>query len=199
MCAKLWGTMSTLSVNFKSTVAALLIGVGIFLPAAGLAEVGTERSDDLIRQLAEAPDADAARSLEREIELEWSKSGSVSMDFLLKRGRDALAVNDFGLAIDHLTALTDHAPDFAEGWHTLAMAYFNADMVGPTMYALERTLALNPDHFGALRGLGAVFDQIGDPARAYDAYDKALSIRPFDKEVEEARDRLAAHSRGTTL
>ncbi len=191
--------MITLCSKFKSTVTALWVGVVISLPQPVFAEAGSARSDELIQQLADAPDADTARSLERELELEWSKSGSVSMDLLLKRGRDALDVNDFDLAIEHLTALTDHAPEFAEGWHALALAYFNADMVGPTVYALEQVLSLNPHHFGALRGLGAVFDKIGNKSMAYEAYDRALSIRPHDADIEAARERLEEASRGTTL
>ena len=58
-------------------------------------------------------------------------------------------------AIEHLTALTDHAPDFAEGWHARATAYFRAVLLGPAMDDLQRALVLNPDNFDAVFGLGA--------------------------------------------
>ena len=121
------------------------------------------------------------------------------MDLLLKRGQDALEVEDVAAAMEHLTALTDHAPDFAEGWHTLALAYYNADMFGPAVDALERTLALNPHHFGALRGLGAIFEQVDKPDLAYDAYSRVLSLRPHDSDVIDALQRLERRVSGTDI
>ena len=81
----------------------------------------------LLRQLAEADPAEAKR-LDRQLQALWRKSGSASMDLLLKRGRDALELEYTNIAIGHLTALTDHAPDFAEGWHARASAYFAANL-----------------------------------------------------------------------
>lgn len=184
-------------MKYKSTVTAFLFMVGFSLPMMSVAQE-TSRSDALLQDLAQADEAGAAR-LEKEIQLEWSRSGSAAMDLLLARGRDALEVNDIPAAIEHFTALTDHAPEFAEGWHGLALAYFQSDRLGLTADALERTLALNPMHFGALRGLGAMFDQLGKPALAYDAYSRVLEIRPHDTDVEEALKRLESQVRGIEL
>ena len=46
------------------------------------------------------------------------------MDLLLERGRKAMSEGDTNTAIEHLTALTDHAPNFAEGW---MLAHFFRD------------------------------------------------------------------------
>ncbi len=192
-------------MKHKSTVAALAALVINSLPLSATAQESaqetvqeTDRSATLLQDLAQADEAEAAR-LEREIRLEWSKSGSAAMDLLLKRGRDALEVNDTRTAIDHFTALTDHAPDFAEGWHGLAMAFYQSEQLGLTANALEHTLALNPRHFGALRGLGALFDQLGKPALAYDVYSRVLEIRPHDPDVTAALKRLETGVRGTEL
>ncbi|WP_246107339.1 tetratricopeptide repeat protein [Puniceibacterium confluentis] len=184
-------------MKHKSTVAALFALVLFSLPLTVSAQQ-TDRSEMLLRDLAQA-DAKEADRLEKEIRLEWSKSGSAAVDLLLKRGRDALEINDVKTAIEHFTALTDHAPAFAEGWHGLALAYYQADRLGLTADALEHTLALNPQHFGALRGLGALFDQLGKPALAYDAYSRVLEIRPHDPDVEAAMKRLETQVRGTEL
>ena len=70
------------------------------------------RLDDLFQQLQTSTDQEAVQ-ITGMIWLEWSKSGSPAMDLLLKRGRDAMNAGQPGLAIEHLTALIDHAPDFA--------------------------------------------------------------------------------------
>ncbi|WP_152449157.1 MULTISPECIES: tetratricopeptide repeat protein [unclassified Roseivivax] len=169
------------------------------IPAQGHAEATSDRAAELARDLAEAVDAAEAQRLERELQLEWSKSGSAAMDLLLKRGRDALEINETDRAIDHLLALTDHAPGFAQGWYSLAQAYYAQGQYGQAADALERTLALNPNHFGALQGMGALLEQLDRQALAYRAYAEAEALRPFDKDVTEALKRLDLAANGTRL
>ena len=193
------------AMKFKSTVTAfaVLVTISLLLPQdLSAQQVGepaeSDRAAELLMQLRDADEAEAAR-LERELQLEWSKSGSAAMDFLLKRGRDALEVSDTHAAIEHFTALTDHAPEFAEGWQGLARAYYAEDLYGPAADALEHVLALNPAHFGALRGLGAIFEQTERPALAHQVHERVLELRPHDPEVTEAMQRLAAQIDGTAL
>ena len=188
-------------MNIKSTVTAFLAVVMFSLPAAApvAAQQAGDRAGRLLAELAQAPDDTQAARLERQLIDEWSKSGSAARDLLLKRGRDALEVSDWSAAADHFAALTDHAPDFAEAWHGLALAYYQLDAFGPAMDALERTLALNPDHFAALRGVGAIHEQTGKPALAYEAYERVLRLRPHDPDVQNALSRLERDVRGVTL
>ena len=181
---------------FKLTLTAFSTAVMISIPSGVWAET---RAEQLLRDLAEAENETAAARLEQQVITEWSKSGSATIDLLLRRGRNALEVQKHSEAIQHFRALTDHAPDFAEGWHGLALAYYQADRFGPAMDALERALALNPKHFGALKGVGAVLEQTGQPVLAFDAYERALAIRPHDTDVIQAMERLESQARGVTL
>ena len=175
-------------------VAALLLLLTCFVPVGAKAE----DLDSLFAQLKEA-DAQEAGRLEREIWNEWSKSGSPAMDLLLQRGRDAMEAGDIQTAIEHLTALTDHAPDFAEGWNARATAYFQAGQLGPSVNDIARTLTLNPRHFGALSGLGMIFEQLDQPDKALEAYKAALAIHPHLQGVIEAVERLEKDTAGTDL
>lgn len=150
--------------------------------------------EDLARE-----DNSGWRRTEREIVREWSRSGSASMDLLLQRGREALRAGDHRAAIDHLTALTDHAPDFAEGWNARAIAYFNAGLYGPALDDIGRTLTLNPNHFGALAGLGMILRELDDKARALAAFRAALAIHPHQERIKEAVSRLEAETGGREL
>ena len=99
----------------------------------------TARLDDLFQQLQTATD-DEAGQITDNIWIEWSKSGSPAMDLLLKRGRDAMAAGMPQVAIQHFTALIDHAPDFAEGYNARATAYFQSGDLGPSVSDIARTL-----------------------------------------------------------
>ncbi len=162
------------------------------------AQAQTAKLDALFAELSQADPADSKR-VEREIWSEWSKSGSPAMDLLLERGRAALQAGDVQGAIEHLTALTDHAPDFAEGWNALATAYFQAGEYGPSIEEIGKTLTLNPRHFGALSGLGMIFEQLGDNERALEAYKAALAIHPHLEGIKELVERLEAEDAGQEL
>lgn len=179
--------MSRLRRNLKHIVAA-----GAFCVAASLPAFAQETAlDGLYSQLAEA-EAEEAKRIERQIWKAWSKSGSASIDLLLERGRDALEEGETDVAIEHFTALTDHAPDFAEGYNMRATAYFTADLFGPALADLQRALELEPRHFGALFGLGIVMLELGynDEARA--AFDRVASIHPHYEDLSTGRERLRA-------
>ncbi len=154
--------------------------------------------DDLFTRLQAAGAGEAAR-IEREIWIEWSKSGSPALDLLLQRGRDALEMGDTRAAIEHFTAIIDHDPSFAEGWNSRATAFYNAGQFGPSLYDIAQTLALNPRHFGALSGLAMIFEGTEQPEKAVEAYKAALAIHPHLAGAAEAVTRLEARSSGQEL
>ena len=169
-----------------------------FLLICSQATAQTVVLDDLFAKLLTADEATSVR-LEQDIWREWSKSGSPAMDLLLQRGRDAMAVGDNDAAIEHLTALIDHAPEFAEGWNARATAYFQAGDLGPSISDIGHVLTLNPRHFGALAGLGMIFEQLEKPEKALEVYRAALAIHPHLAGVLESIARLEAEAAGQAL
>ncbi len=169
---------------------------------AGLGTAGPafaqQSADALLRELQSADKA-ASERIDQELQLIWSRSGSASMDLLLRRGREALESQDARAAVEHFTALTDHAPDFAEGWHGLAQAYAASDLFGPAQEALIHTLTLNPDHYGALKGLGYLFHRFDQPEKAFRAYKAALKLNPHYEEAQQGLDQLKRLGLGRSL
>ena len=153
----------------------------------------TDELDRLFTLLATA-DASNWKALEDEIWGLWSRSGSDSFDLMLTRGRTAMDQGDLEAAIEHLTALTDHAPEFAEGWNARATAFYLSGQYGLSLDDIARTLTLEPRHFGALSGLGIILEQLGDDERALEAYQYALAIHPQSPSVKEAVARLESAS-----
>lgn len=178
------------SLTFASTLALAMYFTAI--PAVS-AEVGA------LLNLLKTPDLPNWEEVEGEIIAEWSKSGSASMDLLLRRGQQAMDDDDIPAAIDHFTALTDHAPDFAEGWQMRATAYFRAEMLVPALADLERTLVLNPDHFAALQGVGIISEIMELPDQAMRAYRASIAIHPNDPDIKEGLERVQTLVNGITL
>jgi len=182
-------------VNLKHTVAAL----GFWVLQGGMAFAQDRPdADALLDQLRAAPAAEAKR-LQREVQTAWSRSGSASIDLLLKRGREAMRDDEMAVAIDHFTALTDHAPQFAEGYHARAQAYFKADLYGPAIDDLESTLAINPLQFNAIFGLGAILQEFGNLPAAAELYRRVLEINPHHENAQKALDGLRRDGIGRTL
>lgn len=139
------------------------------------------------------------QEIEGKIWQEWSRSGSDAMDLLLERGRAALEQGDTAAAIEHFTALVDHAPDFAEGYNARATAYFQAGLYGPALEDIRQALARNPRHFGALSGLAMILQELGEDEGALEAWRAVEALHPLRPGVHEAIQRLERSVEGQTL
>lgn len=179
-------------------IIAILLTLTLSMPAVGqVADRNEVSMDALFAQLAQADDSNW-RALEKTIQARWARSGSEAMDLLYARGRKALEQGDLPAALDHLGALTDHAPDFAEGWHLRATALFRAERFGMALAALRHVLALEPRHFDAMEGVAVVMETLNEPDRALHIYRQILTIHPRNRDVKEAVARLE-QTLGATL
>jgi len=169
--------------RFKRAVAALLAGVAFSLPAVA------QDVDELLDRLRQ-PDTGDWKAVEQAIWQEWSRSGSPTADLLLERGREALKEDEVRAAVEHFTALVDHAPDFAEAYNARATAYFEAGLYGPALADLRRTLALNPRHFGAMTGLAVILEQLGQRREALSVYRAVAAIHPHHPDIRDGLERL---------
>ena len=144
-------------------------------------------------------DPQAAMQIESRIYDIWSQSGSPAMDLLLERGRTALAEGDTKLAVEHLTALVDHAPEFAEGYNARATAFFQDGNYGLALADIQQTLVLNPRHFGALSGLALILEEVGKPEDALEAWREVEALHPHREGLADAITRLERQVEGAKL
>ncbi len=179
----------------KTPLPAIVLGLLLALPplvqAQSLSAISEREVESarLLEELAQ-PDLETSEATEQRLLELWSRSGSATADLLLDRGRKAIEAEDLETAIDHLTALTDHAPDFAEGWQTRASAFFAMGEYGLAFADLERALVLNPSHFGALTGLGVLLGEMGNPDLALKALKMAQDLNPHAAGVADAIERV---------
>ncbi len=193
--------MQRLTTYRKRIVTAFCGALVAFLFAGtGIAQEQSLKSqmDGWFAELADPDNTDWQRA-EADIQREWSKSGSPAFDLLLQRGRAAIEAGDVEAAIEHLTALTDQAPDFAEGWNARATAYYLAGLYGPSIVDIEHVLALEPRHFGAIAGLGLILRETDREADAMRAFRESLAIHPHQDGISQALKELEKTASGTDI
>ncbi|MBI1219710.1 MAG: tetratricopeptide repeat protein [Rhodobacteraceae bacterium] len=169
-----------------ASLAIWLVGV----PVLAASQVQAPDQAQELRDL-KSDDYSTWRKAESDLTRQWASSGSPALDLLLERGRAAIDAGDFRAAAEHLTALIDHAPDFAEAYNLRAEAYYRAGLFGPAIEDIGKTLSLNPNEFDALAGLGAILEAVGKPKDALAAYRMATAIHPHLPTVLDAIKRLA--------
>ena len=186
--------MGMLLDRFKCVVAALSLTVAFAPPIAAQENL----LDELYQDLAEAEPADSLR-IENRIVAEWEKSGSAAMDLLLRRGQEALEEGQPEAAVEHFSALVDHAPMFSEGYFGRASSYYLLGLTGPALDDIETVLRLNPRHFAAMTGLAVVMEELGRPDDALEIYRMVLDIHPNLVEALAATERLELELEGQAL
>src|SRR5689334_3177100 len=100
--------------------------------------------DTLFAELKQAETSEDAKPIEDQIGLFFMQSGSPSVDLLMARGAAALAGGDKDAARKLFDAVTDIAPNFAEGWHSRAALQLAANDNAGAMVSLQRAITLNP-------------------------------------------------------
>ena len=162
---------------------------------------GTARSDQrdpqlngLFDRLKATTDPVEARSIESSIWQIWMTSDSAEVNKLMADGVQAMASGDFAEAFKTFDRTVDAAPDFAEGWNKRATVLYLMGEYAASMADVDRTLALEPRHFGALSGLGLIDVELDRDDDALEAFQRALAINPHMPgvlhNVEEARKRI---------
>jgi len=146
--------------------------------------------DSLFVQLEQAPDAQAAASLEQQIWLRWSDSGSPTVNVLLERAAAAESDGDPELAERFLDQASDLAPEYAEPWNRRANLAYAAEDYRGAIAAIQETLRREPRHFAALTALGIIYEELNQQRAALDAYRAALAIHPHYETAQQGVRRL---------
>lgn len=148
----------------------------------GMADARADQTDPrlkgLFEQLRTAPTPQAAAPLEAEIWTIWAKSGDSDLDQVFEVGSRAMAIGDITTALRIFDTIVRKAPNFAEGWNKRATIYFMMDRYEDSLADIDRTLELEPHHFGALSGLGLVNIKLDRDEAALDAFERVLKVSP---------------------
>lgn len=142
--------------------------------------------DRLFEQLKKDPKTSSASATARMIWREWSASGSRSIDLLMAWAANAMRKQEFARAEDLLDQVVVINPEYAEGWNRRATLYFTKLDYSRSLADIEKTLALEPRHFGALSGLAVIMQRLERDEDALKAWYRVLEIYPANKAAQDA-------------
>lgn len=135
--------------------------------------------DVLFERLKDASNLQEAEQTAREIAELWLQSGSATADLLMQRAMTLSEAGNRPLALSLFDKLVLVAPDWPEAWNQRATARYLAGDPDGAMADINKTLKLEPRHFGALEGMGLILRAEGFDSAALQVFKKALSIFPL--------------------
>lgn len=155
--------------------------------------------DELFKRLQEATEPADATAVAGAIERVWLRSGSDTADLLMGRAVAAMAGKDAKTAEKLLDSVIRIEPGWAEGWNKRATLRFFAGDYDGAMGDIDHVLKLEPRHFGALAGLGAILQKTGLDKRALEAYRRALAVYPAQPDVKKIVEKLQIEVEGRDI
>ena len=163
--------------NLGQLLPALVFAVVLAVPSA-FADQRDNRLNDLFAQLHEAKSAGAARPIEISIWQIWTLNSDNVIIELMDEAAGAMGREDFSKALGYLDQVVAIAPDYSEGWNRRATVNYLVSRYEESLADIDRTLVLEPRHFGALAGRGLVFNALDLPEDALVSFEEALTIHP---------------------
>jgi len=161
----------------RSAVPAALVSFGFIATAS--ADQRDPNLPTLFQFLKSAQHSDQAGKVEDKIWEIWSATGDPKLDKLMVSSSEAMERGDYTVALNQVDQILKAKPDFAEGWNKRATIHYLMGDYQQAIVDIDRTLELEPRHFGALSGLGMSNMKLGRDAAAADAFRRLLSIDPL--------------------
>jgi tetratricopeptide (TPR) repeat protein len=180
----------------RATIRALFLLLALASASRAWADQNDPRLGPLFERLKNSPDAASARTVELEIWQVWAMTADDQDRVLLERGVMAMNGGDFRTARAAYDLLVTRAPGFAEAWNKRATLLYLIGDDAASVADVQRTLALEPRHFGALSGLGLIYTRQGQPEKALRSFEAALAIHPFLPGARASVEQLRQQLRG---
>ncbi|MCY0096542.1 hypothetical protein OEG82_21370 [Hoeflea sp. J2-29] len=152
---------------------------------SSVSEAPADTLDSLFSQLKRTRDARQAKRISERIWTRWRDSGSATTNLLLQWADKAISDQKNGLALDLLDQVIVLKPDFAEGWNRRATLHYMMGNHSKSMTDINRVLALEPRHFGAIAGLAAILSDSGNDELELRAWEQMLEIYPANHQAQE--------------
>lgn len=164
-----------------------------------LTQIGDQRAwQPLARALHDA-DALVREAAEHALWNLWHRSGSIDVDQRLHEGMFAMQRGLLDQAVEIFSAVIATAPDFAEGYNKRATTYYMMQEYEKSIADCDKTLELNPVHFGALSGAGLCYLGLRDLRQALAYFERAVGVNPNMPQIRQYIEDIKKYLRDQSL
>jgi tetratricopeptide (TPR) repeat protein len=165
----------------------LVLDLPVRQPAANL----PRRLTALFRELAAEDPPRPVDDIEDLIWALWISHEDRTAEETMGAAVEALEAGTLDEARQFLDHLVERYPDWSEAWNKRATLAFIEKRDAESLADLERTLELEPRHFGAISGFGQICLRNGHLNEARAAFQVALAINPHLEGLREIIDDLS--------
>lgn len=167
-----------LSIRY-AFLSACLIFLSLFPAVESLSDQDDTDLDFLFSALLKAENQEQGDLITNEIWKRWLSVDNSEISKLLSVGISAMNQNNLFVALNLFDKVVEKEPKFSEGWNKRATVYYLLGDYSNSIKDIQKTLQLEPRHFGAMAGLAEILLAQGDHETAEAVLKKTLSINPF--------------------
>jgi tetratricopeptide (TPR) repeat protein len=142
------------------------------------ADQNDQRLDALFEELRTSGTFEEAHPVEGRIWGIWLEIDDHAVQTLMQVGVEAMGRRNLRAALRAFDQAVVLAPDYAEGWNKRATVHYFLGNYEDSLADIDKTLALEPRHFGALAGRGLVYGALRDLPKALRSFEAALAVHP---------------------
>jgi tetratricopeptide (TPR) repeat protein len=168
----------------------LSLGILLIFSGSVFSDQTDKRLDELFSVLQSSEDQTELQTIESSIWEIWFDSGKPEIDLLMEEAGSAVQAGKLAYAEGLYSQVIEKLPDFSEGWNRRATVRFYQNDYAGSLEDIQRTLILEPRHFGATWGLGMILGSQRDLIGAIAAFERLLEIKPGARDAKPRLEML---------
>jgi len=181
-------TTMKISEKIAKSISALLLL--LFASTNLQADQNDLQLTELFNKLQQADSVREARLVEAKIMYIWNLSGDESIDQRMGLSDNAMRVRSFDKALEIVMTITEERPEFSEGWNLQATILFFMGRYEESLVSVDKTLTLEPRHFGAMIGKGDMLVRQGKLKEARLTLQRVMKVYPLHQRVIQRLERI---------
>lgn len=135
--------------------------------------------DELFEELRLADNAVEADEISRQIWAYWFTPSDSKLATRMSVAGNFIGEGNLMGSLDELDGIVAEYPDYAEGWNQRATVNYMLDKLEDSLADIDKVLAIEPRHYGALSGRVLIYLKQGKHAEALKDMIAALAIHPY--------------------
>jgi len=144
-----------------------------------LADQTSTELDNLFSDLKAAQNSKIAQPIAQQIWSIWLESEDQTIDALMEQGMNEVGNGNLSRGRNIFQEITERSPKFAEGWNKLATVNYMMGDIETSLVNIEKTLKLEPRHFGSISGRGLCYLKQRRWQSALIEFKAALDVHPW--------------------